>query len=374
MSRVSRSQSICLNMIVKNEAPVIRRCLESVLPVIDYWAIVDTGSSDDTIQIVRDCLRDVPGELHEHPWVDFSFNRTQALGYLRESGTGAARCDYALLMDADHVLGVAPGFTMPAFSADGYLLEVRYGGTSYLSKRLIRCSLPWHYTGVLHEYLTCEAPNSEEILPGLYQTAFHDGARAHDPLTYRRDALVLEQALIDEPRNARYVFYLAQSYRDAGDPVLALRHYRRRVEMGGWREEVWVSLYQIAGIEHGMARPWPEVLEHYLAAYQHSPDRAEPLFRVGLYYQGRREYHTAHLFLDKALRIPRPAGNRLFVEVTLYDYLIALECAVACYWLGDDETAIALNDRLLHGGLLPTELVDRVVENRKFSLDRAGRQ
>jgi hypothetical protein len=36
-------QSVCLNMIVKNEADVIRRCLDSVRPIIDRWVIVDTG-------------------------------------------------------------------------------------------------------------------------------------------------------------------------------------------------------------------------------------------------------------------------------------------------------------------------------------------
>ena len=41
-------QTICLNMIVRNEAPVIRRCLDSVMPIIDSWVIVDTGSTDGT--------------------------------------------------------------------------------------------------------------------------------------------------------------------------------------------------------------------------------------------------------------------------------------------------------------------------------------
>ena len=64
-------KTLCLNMIVKNESHVIKRCLDSVKPIIDYWVIFDTGSTDGTQRIIQEVLKDIPGQLHERPWVNF---------------------------------------------------------------------------------------------------------------------------------------------------------------------------------------------------------------------------------------------------------------------------------------------------------------
>lgn len=355
--------TICLNMIVKNEAPVIRRCLDSVMPFIDAWVIVDTGSTDGTQQIIREHLAAIPGELVERPWVNFAHNRSEALAL------AAGKADYLLMIDADETLEHDAGFAMPALTADSYNVEMRYGGCTYFRKQLVKASLPWRYTGVLHEYIHCDDARSEAVIDGLRTVARHDGARARDPQTYRRDALLLEKALLDEPANARYVFYLAQSYRDAGDHELAIRHYRRRVEMGGWPEEVWYSLYQIAALRDRLRHPWPEAMEDYLAAHRAMPDRAGPLYRIGMHYQGLRQYATSHIFFAQAMRIPLPAGNRLFVERPIYDYLLPVEYAVACYYTGDHESAIETSNRLLQSALLPAEAIPQVVRNRRFSID-----
>jgi glycosyltransferase involved in cell wall biosynthesis len=356
-------QTICLNMIVKDEASVIRRCLDSLRPIVDYWVIVDTGSTDGTQQIISEHFKDVPGELHERPWRDFAHNRSEALVLAR------GHADYVFVIDADEIIEITPDFQMPRLQADSYNVLIKYNGCTYLRRQLVSNALPWRYEGVLHEYITCEQAQSEQFLSGIHTIPHHDGARARDANTYRSDALVLEKALLDDPQNTRYVFYLAQSYRDAGDLELAVRHYKRRAEMGGWREEVWCSLYQIAQIEERMENDWAEVMESYLAAWQYQPDRAGPLYRIGMHYQARGEYHLAHLFFDRALKIARPEPNRLFVENMIYDYQLLLEYGVACYYVGDHASAIEANNSLLRSGLLPPHMIDQVIRNRRFSLD-----
>jgi glycosyltransferase involved in cell wall biosynthesis len=359
----AHGQSFCLNMIVKDEASVIRRCLDSVRAIIDCWVIVDTGSTDGTQDVIRKHLGDLPGELVERPWVNFAHNRSEALDLAR------GRADYLLVIDADETLEITEGFEMPQLSTDSYNIEVRCGGFTCARKQILRSSLPWRYEGVLHEYAYCPEARSEEFLSGLWIASYRDGARARDPQTYLRDAQTLERALRAEPNNARYVFYLAQTYVLIKDFDLALRYYKRRVETGGKNDEVWFSLYQIAQLEEAKPKPWPEAMEQYLTAYEFMPDRAGPLFRIGMSYQAKGAYHTAYLFFSRAMKIPHPANNRLLVERYIYEYLLPLEYAVACHYVGEYATAIATYNRLLRQDKVPAMLIDQVIANRRFSID-----
>ncbi|WP_338400139.1 glycosyltransferase [Streptomyces graminilatus] len=107
-----KKQTLCLCMIVKNEAQVIERCLSSVRHLIDHWVISDTGSTDGTQELIRKTLDGIPGELHEEPWVDFGHNRTANIQRAR------GKADYLLTLDADHVMRQDP-----AAPADGDVLH-----------------------------------------------------------------------------------------------------------------------------------------------------------------------------------------------------------------------------------------------------------
>ena len=343
-------QTVCLCMIVKDENHILRRSLDSVRSLIDTWVIVDTGSTDGTQQLIQDYFKDLRGELFERPWKNFGHNRSESVALAR------GRADYLLLMDADEYLEAGPGYQWPQLIADAYSFQMHTTGIDYYRAQLIRSALPWRYEGVAHEYITCDTPFTEERLAGMRTQRRQEGARSRDPLVYRRDALLLEEAVLQEPSNARHMFYLAQSYRDCDEPVLAIDRYRRRIAMGGWAEEVWFSLYQIAMLQHHQHLPWPTVLDSYLQAVSFRPSRAEPLYRIGMYYMGQQQHAVAHLFLAAAMQLPYPAGEMLFVEWDVYQYLLPMEYAVACYWLTRDEEAIQVIDRLLTD---PSLLPDR---------------
>jgi glycosyltransferase involved in cell wall biosynthesis len=364
---LASGQTICLNMIVKNEAHVVRRCLDSVLPFIDHWVIVDTGSSDGTQEVIREYLQDLPGELHERPWRDFGTNRSEALDLTK------GKADYNLIIDADDVLDTVPGHAIPLeFKDDAYAFDIVDGGVVYSRTQLVRSALPWRYAGILHEFVTCDAAKPAVPLPALRMLRNHDGARQKDPETYRRDAALLEHALqteTDPVLIARYRFYLAQSYYDCQQWEEALANYRQRATLGYWREEVFVSLYRAAQIMDRLKSPRRDVIAAYLRAVQAQPGRAEALHALSRFCRLSGLYSDGLHYAVQALRIKQPTEG-LYVEPWVYDVGVLDEYAANAYWCGQYWDSLDANLAILATGKLPLKNVQRTAANLKHARDK----
>ena len=206
--------TICLNMIVKNESHIIHELVASVAPLIDSWVIVDTGSTDGTQDLLRRLMaeRGIPGELHERPWRNFGHNRSEAIALAQ------GHADYILVMDADDVIEGTVDFSR--LSHDTYTMRF-HDGITYWRRQLFRNGVPWHYVGVLHEVAMCDVPFTQAHLEGDYRIVSRRlGARNQDPEKYARDAEILLAEVNRNPTDSRSIFYLAQSYRDAGKPAV----------------------------------------------------------------------------------------------------------------------------------------------------------
>jgi hypothetical protein len=357
---------VCLAMIVKDEAHCIAECLASVRDHISHWVICDTGSSDDTAEVVRAALQGIPGELHRHPWVNFSHNRNAALELARD------RADYVLFIDADDRLVCEPGVEpFAGLTAQCYWLEVAHCGVHSSRAQLVHRALRCRFTGAVHEVLQVEGPHTAEVLRGCHIEAGARGARSRDPLTPLRDARLLEEEAAREPDNPRHVLYLAQSYRDARLPEKALDAYLRRAEMGGWDQEVFFALYSAARLRHSMGQPWETVLAAYLAAHQYRPTRLEPLLHVARHYRERGEHALAYLFSRPVIETPFPT-DALFVERGVYEYELPLEYGICCYWTGRHREAVRVNDAILARPGVPAEFREAAERNRRFSVDVLG--
>lgn len=350
---------ICLNMIVKNEAPVIMRCLASVKPWVDHWVIVDTGSTDGTQELVREFMNDVPGELHERPWRDFASNRNEALDLARTQG------DLVLFIDADETLAVPEGFAWPPMEDDGYQLQCDSGGWHYFRNALVATRLPWRWEGVLHEYLTCDAPHAWVHLMAPSIQVSHDGARARSGDTYLRDIEVLERALQDAPDHTRYRFYLAQSCRDAGRIEEGRAHYATRAAMGGWDEEVWFSWFQVAALDERLGADAAQVREGYLKAYQLRPTRAEPLCALARFHRLRDEFALAHLYAQQAAAIAYPSDT-LFVDAAVYAWRALDELVVSAFYANARDQGCEALQRLLAERKFPDTEQARIEGNKAF--------
>lgn len=349
---------ICLNMIVKNEAHIIERCLRSVLPILDHWCIVDTGSTDGTQTKIRNFFDGiVPGELIERPWVNFGHNRTEAFELARPHG------EWVLLVDADMVLH-RDGFRAEDLDlgVSGYRVWQGTESFGYENVRLLRSDLPWRCVGVTHEYFTTGLEHeAQETLRTLRIQDIGDGGSKLDK--FERDIRLLREGLTQEPHNTRYVFYLAQSYRDIGDYREALGLYRQRAQMGDFEEEAWYAAYQ-TGVCLEALGEHQEAIVAYLSAYDRRPTRAEPLHACAVLARKLGRWGLAVLCSRGAMMLPRP-NDILFVSEDVYAWRALDEFVTASYWAGQPhEGRIALM-RLLSLPLPPWER-ERIEKNASF--------
>lgn len=340
--------TICLSMIVKDEAHVLPRCLASVKRYIDHWVICDTGSTDNTIAVAQAALADVPGGVVQHTWQDFGTNRTLALQLAAE-----AHCDFTLVIDADETLIVDDPEVLEDLKFDAYRVEMRFPDISYPRVNLMRSRLNWRYVGVMHEYAACTPPVGEyQLDPSkIHMWTDGDGARGRSGTKGARDTAILEHAVIDEPDNPRYRFYLAQSYETIGKIPEAIASYAKRATMGDYAEEVWFCHYRMAQL-CARENQWTAAQQHYLDAYELQPKRAEPLYWLALGYHLRGRDNTALLYLEQATCIDRPE-SALFVEPAVYDHLRWCHYVVCLHNTGQTEEAAIMAVQLLDAGTIP---------------------
>lgn len=321
---------LCLNSIVKNEAARIERMLASVVQFIDCWAITDTGSTDDTVTVIEQffAAHKIPGVISRCDFENWSQARNVALemGRIQASVSGA---DALLLVDADMELVVTDAVTFLGStlgpSADMYQVA---GSVHYQNRRIVRANTPGFYRGVTHEYLDIDTGGCipESV---AYFKDHADGANRPDK--YKRDIALLTADLKVDPTNARSMFYLAQSYRDAGKPERASMWFKRRVDAGGWDEEVWMAQLNYAhclkdmGDENGF-------VAQTLVAYNMRPSRAESMYDLAHYYRNKGMNAPALACAEAVAHLP-VSKDGLFVNNHVYEAGIPEEISISAFYV-----------------------------------------
>ncbi len=328
--------------------------------LVDYWVVCDTGSTDGTPAAVLSAMAGVPGELHRTEWQDFGQSRTEAICLARD------KADYILVLDADMVANVKGDFKQ-MLRADAY--EIRYEGPiDYTQRMLLSNGHDWRFVGPTHEYVYAPTERTRELLPQLTLTHFGDGGMRTDK--FERDVRLLTTAVANEPDNPRYKFYLAQSYRDVGQPGNALEWYRRRVaDETGWDEERWHAMYQVGRMEQSLGEPWANVLESFLRAYQERPWRVEPIYEIVKHYRLEGQFLLGALFAAPFLPEPSYPDDRLFIDREAYLYNFPLESGVCLVGAGRAAEAVAIFNQLLDRAGTADWVADAAIRGRQVGLD-----
>ncbi|MDD1369345.1 glycosyltransferase family 2 protein, partial [Bacillus sp. MHSD17] len=342
----------CLCMIVKNESRIMERCLNATKSIVDFVSICDTGSTDNTPEIIENWCKEneIPGTVHHEPFKNFGYNRSLAVSLAQKTYPEA---DYLLILDADMILEVDPEFDKTSLTEDHYLTLQYDIHIKYWLTRLLKASLPWKSVGVTHEYWDVDrskvgADYNTRVarLETLVVNDPGDGGSKADK--FERDERLLLQGLSDPETtpdlHIRYLFYLAQTYFHLSQFEDSIKWYKKRVEAGGWVEEVFYSLLRIGfcyeQLANRSANKQYEVTEadekenakmqeeqytalaifYFQKAWEYRPTRAEPLYQLARMYRLKSQNNIALMYALQGKEIPFPKNDLLFVDYHVYDY------------------------------------------------------
>ena len=244
-------------------------------------------------------------------------------------------------------------------------------GCSYEKQQIVRGDLPWQWIGVTHEYIDCPVPFTSELLENVQYRTIGDGASSKDPKKFHKNIALLKKGMQEEPDNVRYAFYLAESYRCADKKGKALEWYQKRVEMGGWAEEVFASKLHIAHILKDLGLSTALVLEAYNDAATFRPHRSEPAYYIAEICNQQKMHHEAYFCLKVKEQTPKPYRKDILFNMDwIEDYGLLFQLSISAYYVGNYQEALDACDQLLQNPNLPASWRTLTEQNRLFPLQK----
>lgn len=291
-----------LCMIVKDEEKVIKRCIDSVKKALgnkfSYWVIADTGSTDKTRQIIKEELKDIPGELLEHKWESFGVNRTKVFD------AAYRRSDWNILMDADMI--IEGQVYLEGITADALNCFVRSDNMVWRLPLISSAQMKFSYKGAAHEYLDCVEPYTMHNYDEIIFDHFSDG---HSSGSAQRN---LDLLLAQDEYSARDYFYIGQSYGELGMKDKAVESYLKHIEVADFVEESFISRYRIGCLRRDVGL--------LLEAWNFRPWRIEPLYEAVLLLREKEMFLAATKVAEMGLGAAYPSQDALFIQKDVYDY------------------------------------------------------
>lgn len=335
---------ICLFLIVKNESNTITRCLNSAKNLIDYVCITDTGSTDKTIEVIKEWEKqnNIPCAVYESPFKDFGYSRTMSYYNACKSFPDA---DYYLVLDADIIIK-SNGFDKNSLTLDFYSVIQKNNRIKYWNFRFFKSTKRWKCVGLVHEFwASLDQVTHDYIDENILEIIDIDDGGNKITKTERETTLLLKG--INDPSTpfalkSRYYFYLGTTKYVNKDYFAAIDIYQKRIDCAGWDEEVFVSQYNIGNCYRKLAKKDKEkaemytscAVDHYMRSWGYKRDRVEPLYRIAKIYRRKKLYKHALMILDIAKSQP-DVKNVLFVEYKVYKYLIDFEYMLNAFCVDD---------------------------------------
>ena len=351
MSKIIENDNLVLVMMIKNEEKRIEVTFDSVKKISKIFVILDTGSTDKTIDICKEyCKKNkITLYLKEEPFVNFCISRNVLLDFADES-LPSNKPKYLLLMDCNDELknttelklfidkynGVATGFHLKQQWWTGNSLD------TYYNIRLVLSHKNWRFKGVVHEYITIPDISAGSIVRLENIVLYQDRTKDDDKSMKRfnRDKDLLYSEYLKDPLEPRTIFYLAQTCSCLGQIPESYMYYYERTKVVGFIEEQFHAYYRLGELSHQLNHPWEESLNWYLKAFYHS-SRVEPLVRIADYYrkttplgESKPDYMTSYMYISMACKMIYPHNQILFIDRQSYLYKRWHIMGIVAYHIG----------------------------------------
>lgn len=324
-------KTLGLSIIVKDEEHVIERMLKTVAPILDYYTIVDTGSTDNTKKVIKEFFdkKGIDGQILDRPFDNFENSRNYAMEMCKD------KTDYSMWIDADEELIVDKSFNKDKLDKDLYMVNTHIGSMKYTRNEVWNNKKGFKWWGPVHEYIVPTDKNiTSGILEGVNVNVHMDGAswKSDTSQKYKKHADMLEEYLVKD-RSPRWVFYTGQSWHDSAstksktendERLRRSSHYfRERVSTNdGYPEERYYAQYRVGVISKMLEEPWSETKKELLKAYSIDPLRGESIKVIIEHYQKIGEWNLAYIYSHfgySKFHNNSPYPKRLlFVEETIY--------------------------------------------------------
>lgn len=364
-------QTICLNMIVKNESHIIVQTLTNICRYlkINYWVICDTGSDDNTKELIIEFFKekDINGELLSHEWKDFGHNRTLALS------SAYNKTDYLFIFDADDE--IVGNLLLPSpYDADSYSLK--FGNECvYYRPLIINNRKRWIFKGVLHEFLDNidDAPKKSKIDGDYYIISGKNGNRSKNPNKYFDDANILKKAYYDVFESnyvlaCRYAFYCAQSFRDANNIDESIEWYKKCLQLHNWNQEKYYSCLMIGDL-YTKRNDINNSLKYWYKSYEYDPERIEGIINAIMYLYNDKQHLLVNALYHKFKNYTINLKDKLFVSYSSYCDKLEFYNAISCYYINDKENGYHCCKKIFLNNKLSYDLLEILISYFKYYID-----
>jgi FkbM family methyltransferase len=332
---------INLCIMVKNGGDDFKEMLIRNLPIIDRWTILDTGSTDGTLENINNILvGKKKGKLYQEPFINFRESRNRCLEL------AGMKCKYNLMLDDTYVIeGELRDFLNTVRSdqfADSFSLLIKSNDTEYYSNRITITQYKLRYIYTIHEVI--QGHNNVNVVIPSHKSWILDlrsdymEKRTMDRKRY--DLQCLFDMVEEEPDNPRHLYYIAQTYNLLEDYEKAAEWFYKRAfhPNEGFDQEKIDALFEMTRMYNfKLNKPWNECEKWYKLVHEWDPERPEASYFIGIHYYLEGDKQTAFEYMKRGFQIGFPIHRQYSLKPTLSYHFLPKFLAELCYMFNDYE-------------------------------------